>query len=92
VDAGGETEQGLEGGHGGTSAVEAEGELVEVGLEVSVADAMVGSAEPGLEIAKDAVDVRQDLSRSLGGAQRNGGDGGSRVPAAKHRLASGPSG
>ncbi len=66
MDAGGEAEEGLEGGHWGTPAVEAEGELVEVGLEVIVSDAVVGTAEPGLEVAKDAMDVRQELGRSLG--------------------------
>jgi hypothetical protein len=38
--------------------VETKGELVQVGLEVLVTDAVVGAAKPGLEIAKDAVDVR----------------------------------
>jgi hypothetical protein len=70
MDAGGEAEEGLEGGHWGMSAVEAEGELVEVGLEVIVADAVVGPAEPGLEVTKDAMDVRQELRRPLGGALR----------------------
>ena len=50
MDAGGETEEGLEGGHGSPPAVEAGGELVEVGREAIVADAVVGTAEPGLEL------------------------------------------
>lgn len=43
-----EPKEGLEGGHGRTPAVEAEGVLVEVGLEMGVANAVVGPAEPGL--------------------------------------------
>ena len=31
-------------------------------------DAVVGAAKPGREVAKDAVDVRQELGRLLGGA------------------------
>src|SRR3989442_815562 len=70
VDAGGETEEGLEGGHRGPPAVEAEGELVEVHLEVVVADAVVGAGEPSLEVAKDPMDVRQELGRPGGGSLR----------------------
>ena len=47
MDARGEAEEGLEGRHRRAPAVEAEGELVEVGLEVIVADAVVGTVEPG---------------------------------------------
>jgi len=66
MDARGEAEQGLEGRHRGTPPVEAEGELVQVGLEVVVADAVVGAAQPRLEVSKDPMDARQDLSGPLG--------------------------
>ena len=46
----GESEQRLEGGHGGVAAVVAEDVLVEVDLEVRVADAAVGAVHPGLEV------------------------------------------
>ena len=58
MDTRGEAEEGLEGRHRGPAAGEAEGELVEVGLEVVVPDAVVGAAQPRLEIAKHPVDVR----------------------------------
>src|SRR5258708_21382800 len=57
----GEAEEGLEGGHGGAPSVEAEGELVEVDLEMGVTDAMVRADEPGLEVSKDPVDAGQQL-------------------------------
>ena len=49
----GKAEQGLEGRHRGAPPVETNGELVQVGLEV---------------IVPDAVDVRQERGRPLGGA------------------------
>ena len=45
-----EAEHSLESGHGRASAVEAEGELVEVDLQVLLADAAVGALQPGLEV------------------------------------------
>src|SRR3546814_11200326 len=69
--AGGETQEGLEGRHRCAAPVEAEGELFEVGLEVIVPDAVVGAAEPGLEVAKDPVDMRQELRRPFGSALRS---------------------
>ena len=72
MDARGEAEKSLEGRHRGTPPVEAEGELVHVGLEVVVTDAVVGAAEPGLEVAKDPVDVRQELRSPFGHALRAG--------------------
>lgn len=68
MDARGKAEEGLEGGHRRSAAVEAEGELIKVGLEVVVPDAVVGAAQPGLEVAKDAMDVRQELGGPLGRA------------------------
>jgi hypothetical protein len=49
VDARGEAEEGLEGRHRGSAAVEAEGELFEIGLEVIVPDTVMGRAQPRLE-------------------------------------------
>src|SRR5262245_36677915 len=68
MDARGEAEQGLEGCHRGPAAVEAEGELVEVGLEVIVPDAVVGPTQPRLEMAKHPMDVRQELASAVGWA------------------------
>ena len=39
--------------------VEAERELVEVGLEMLVTDAMMGAVQPGLQVGKDEMDDRQ---------------------------------
>src|SRR5262245_28601588 len=49
----------LEGGHGGAPSVEAEGELVEVDLEMGVTDAVVRTDEPGFEVSEDPVDAGQ---------------------------------
>lgn len=68
MNARGEAEERLEGGHRRPPPVEAEGELVEVGLEVIVPAAVVGAAEPGLEVPEDAMDVRQQFGGSLGQA------------------------
>jgi len=56
-----ESEQGLERCHQGAAPVEAEGELVEVGLQVMVADAMMSAPEPGLEIPEDPMHAGQYL-------------------------------
>ena len=53
MNARGKAEQGLEGGHRGPPPVEAEGELIQVGLEVIMPDAVVGTAEPGLKVPED---------------------------------------
>ncbi len=49
-----------EGGVAGAAPVEAEDELVEVGLEVLGAQAVVDAKRPGLEVGKDPVDPGQD--------------------------------
>ena len=41
------------------AAVEAEGELVEVGLQVLGADSVMGAVEPGFQVTEDEVDNRQ---------------------------------
>jgi hypothetical protein len=46
------------------SAIEAVDELGEVAGQVFPAHAMERSPQPGLEVAEDAVDPRQDISRS----------------------------
>src|SRR5712692_7060844 len=60
-----EAEKRLEGGHWSTAPIEAIGELVEVGLEMAMADAVMGASEPRLQIAEDAVDAGEDLDRAL---------------------------
>lgn len=50
---GAESKQGLERGHRGAAPVEADGELVEVDLEVVVTDARMRAPEPLLEMAED---------------------------------------
>src|SRR3954451_8748385 len=49
------TEERAEGGVSGAASVEAEDELVEVGLEVFSAQAMIDAERPALEIGEDAV-------------------------------------
>ena len=46
--------------------IEAEGELVEVGLEVLGADAVMGSVEPGFQVRENEVDNRHELFGDLG--------------------------
>jgi hypothetical protein len=48
------------------AAVEAEGELVEVGLKVLGADAVVRAPQPGLQVREDHVDHRQVVLGDLG--------------------------
>ncbi len=65
MNARGEAEEGLEGRHRAAPPVEVEGELVQVGLEVIVADAVVGTDQPTLEVPEHATNARQDLPGSL---------------------------
>ena len=53
--AGGDAEQGAEGGVAGAAAVEAEDELVEVGLEMPAAQAVIDAQSPDLEVGEDPV-------------------------------------
>ncbi len=53
----GQPEQRLERGHRRASSIEAESELVEVGLQVLRIDAVMRAAEPGLEVAEHAMDA-----------------------------------
>jgi hypothetical protein len=57
--AGGDAEQGAEGGVAGAAAVEAEDELVEVGLEMPAAQAVIDAQGPDLEVGEDPVHPRQ---------------------------------
>src|SRR6266511_6133271 len=59
-----ESEQCLEGGHRRAASVVAEDELVEVDLEVGVADAAVGAVHPRLEVGDRAVGTGQVGLRS----------------------------
>ena len=58
--AGGDAEQGAEGGMPGAAAVEAEDELVEIGLEMLAAQAVIDAQGPDLEVGEDAVHPGQD--------------------------------
>lgn len=57
---GGDAEQGLECGVAGTAAIEAEDKLVEIGVDVLAAQAMIDPQCPDLEIGEDAVAPRQE--------------------------------
>ena len=71
MDTRGEAEEGLEGCHRGPAAVEAQGELVEVGLEVVVPDAVVGpGAAHGLSRGHDAGGQRGPALWRGGGARK----------------------
>ena len=57
--AGGDAEQGSEGGVSGAPAVEAEDEFIEVGLEVLAAQPVVDAQGPDLEVGEDPVNPRE---------------------------------
>ena len=57
---GGDGEEGSERGVPGAAPVEAEDELVEIGLEVVAAQAVVDPQGPDLEVGEDAMDPGQD--------------------------------
>ena len=52
-----QAEQRLERGHRRAAAVEPERELVKVGLQVLVLNAVVGAAQPCLQVAEDPMDT-----------------------------------
>ena len=58
--AGGDAEQRTEGGMPGMAAVEAEDELVEIGLQMPAAQAVIDAQGPDFEIGEDAVRPGQD--------------------------------
>ena len=60
-----EAEERLEGGHRSAASVVAEDELVEVGLQVLVADAAVGAVHPGLQVADRAVRLGEQVLAAL---------------------------
>ena len=51
--AGGDAEQGAEGGVACAAAIEAEDEFIKVGLEMSVAQAVIDAQSPDLEVGED---------------------------------------
>lgn len=53
LDGDGDAEQGFEGGMGRSAPVEAEDELVKVGLEMRSAQTVVDTKPPGLEVGED---------------------------------------
>src|SRR3954469_4754231 len=62
----GEAEEAGEGGLRRAAAIEAEGELVEVGLEVLLAQAVIDAQRPPLRVGEDAVDPGQhEVGRRL---------------------------
>ena len=65
-----QAEQSLEGDHGSSPPIEAKRELIRIGLEMLVGNSMVCPTQPIPEIAKDSMNMRQDLMRPFGGALR----------------------
>lgn len=53
-------EQGAEGGVGRVPTIEAEEELVEIGLQMFFAQTVIDAQRPGFEVGEDAVDPGQD--------------------------------
>src|SRR5260370_36825214 len=43
--------------------MEPKNELIQVGLKMGVADAVMGATKPGLEVPKDTMEARQNLGR-----------------------------
>jgi hypothetical protein len=58
-----QSEKRLEGGHRCSPAIEPKNELVQVGLKMGAADAVMGATKPSLEVPKDTMDARQNLGR-----------------------------
>ena len=56
--AGANAEKGAEGGVPGAAAVEAEDELIKIGLKVLAAQAVIDAERPDLEVGEDAVHPR----------------------------------
>ncbi len=69
-----DSEQGPEGVERAESPVEAECELVEVGLEVLVAHAVMNATQPRLQVGEDAMNDRQILLSDLGVASLGDGE------------------
>ena len=61
-----DSEQRSEGIERVETSIEAEGELVEVGLQVLGADTVMGAVEPGFQVAEDEVDHGHELFGDLG--------------------------
>jgi hypothetical protein len=57
---GGDAEQRAEGGMASAASVEAEDELVEVGLQMPAPQAVIDAQGPDFEVGEDAVRPRQD--------------------------------
>ena len=69
-----DSEQGPEGVERAEPPVEAEGELVEVGLEVLVAHAVMNATQPRLQVGEDEMNDRQILLSDLGVASLGDGE------------------
>ena len=57
---GGDAEEGGEAGVPGAASIESEDELVEVGLQVFAAQAVIDAQRPCLEVGEDAMDPGQN--------------------------------
>src|SRR5262245_32229998 len=60
-----QTEQSLKGGHGLVAPIVAKNKLIEVDLELSAADTVVGTDQPLLEVADRSVSQRNDRFGAL---------------------------
>ena len=79
--AGDAAEQRAEGGVAGAASVEAEDELVEVGLQMPASQAVIAAQGPDFEVGEDAVRPRQDdIGGHLADDMRIMVDGGSAGP------------
>lgn len=67
-----EPEQGLKRGHGRLAPVMAKDEFIEIDLQVTAADAMVGADQPLLQVADGAVRERHHDGAPLRRALRTG--------------------
>src|SRR5438270_10304764 len=90
----GDTEERAEGGMSGAASVEAEDELIEVGLEVFATQAVIDAERPALEIGEDAVGPGQhDMSGHAADDMRIVRDAGStKVPGPAVGLGGGAGG
>src|SRR3954467_7137014 len=88
----GDTEERAEGGMSGAASVEAEDELIEVGLEVFSTQAVIDAERPALEVGEDAVGPGQhDMSGHAADYMRIVGDAGApEYPAQPSVLAVAP--
>ena len=73
LDCDADAEDGAEGCVAGSAPVEAEDELVEVGLQVLASEAVVDAQRPGLEVGEDAMNPGQDHMGTCGSCRTRRG-------------------